>query len=157
MNRHRYIVIIFIATLAILGGCQMDPCGSGPADLIENMEDLVKEARDADYEVKSDQWDPLDERFRKFYEECYEIWRPDMTFAQKKEFAGLATRYATQRFGRSIFRSIFDGKKSDPETEQEFFENLGKDLDRFMEENREWGKEFFDDLLNQFDEGDSEK
>lgn len=147
-------MIIFIAVMTILGGCQMDPCGSAPADLIENMEDLVKEARGADYEVKSDNWAPLDERFRKFYEECYEIWRPEMTFAQKKEFAGLATRYVTHRFGRSIFRSIFDGKTSDTETEQEFFETLGQDLDRFFEENREWGQEFLDDLINQFEEGD---
>lgn len=152
---HRYCVFIFIAAMMVLGGCQMDPCGSSPAELVENMEDLVEKVRKVDYDPKSDQWESLDDRFRKYYEDCYDVWRPEMTIAQKGAFTGLVTQYVTLRFGRSFFQSIFKGKKSDPKSEQEFFESLGKDLDQFMEENKEWGQEFLDDLMNQFKEGGS--
>ncbi len=146
MNWHRFCVFIFVASMALLGSCQMDRCGDSPEGLIRNMEALVATAKSAGYEAKSDRWNSLDEQFRQYYEECYDAWRGDMTIAQKSEFAGLVTRYVTHRFGRSFFRSIFKGNKAGPESEQEFFESLGRDLDQFIEENRE---RIFDGLFNQ--------
>lgn len=131
----------------LVQGCQTDPCGSAPADLIDNMEDLIKEVSKVDYEVKSDQWKKYDDRFKVYYEDCYEGWVADMTFAQKREFAGLVTRYVASRFGRSFFRSIFGNDKRDGEIDQESLDNLSKNLQKFMEENQKWAEELLKDLM----------
>src|SRR5680860_338144 len=91
---------IFLILLIInVTGCQIDPCGSAPADLIENMEDLVKEVKKADYQPKDDRWQSYDDRFEIYFEDCYDLWSPDMTGRQKRQFAGLITKYMANRFG----------------------------------------------------------
>lgn len=145
MNWHIYSVFIFTVSMIFLGSCQMDRCGNSPESFIRKMEVLVNTARESDEDLKSDRWNSLDDRFRQYYEVCYESWRKEMTFAQKKEFAGLVSSYITHRFGRSLFRSIFKGNKADSESEEELFENLGRGMDQFIEENRE----IFDGLFNQ--------
>src|SRR5690606_259786 len=142
MKREKLLFLFLFLVLLSFQGCQMDPCGSAPADMIENMEDLVNEVAKLDYKVESSQCETYDNRFKTLYEDCYEGWRTEMTFQQKRDFAGLVTRYVTNRFGRSFFRSIFgkDNKKSDKG--EPFFDELEKDLEKFIEENKEW----FDEL-----------
>lgn len=136
-------------TLTIFG-CQMDPCGSAPADLIENMDDLVQEVKKADYKPKDDRWQSYDDRFNVYFDECYDQWRADMTFDQKRQFTGLVTRYMANRFGRSFFRSVFGSSDVDDADTPEFFENLGDDLQKFLENNKESGMEFLEDLKQKF-------
>ena len=138
MRCDRYLGLLVIVWIFCLQSCSIDPCGSAPADLIENMEDLVKETAKVDYQPDSDEWKTYDDRFKVFYEECYETWRADMTIGQKSEFAVLVTRYVTNRFGRSFFRSLFGGRKDKQDDSDQFLDNLGKGLEDFLEQNKEW-------------------
>lgn len=138
MRCFRYLVLCSAGYMVFMQSCTIDPCGSAPADLIENMEDLVKEASTVDYQPDADEWKRYDDRFKVFYEECYEMWRPEMTIGQKSEFAGLVTRYVANRFGRSFFRSIFGGNQDRQNETEEFLDNLGKGLEDFLEQNTDW-------------------
>lgn len=149
---HCFSWAVLIVSILGIQGCQMDPCGNTPADLIENMEDLVKEVKKANYKPKDDRWQSYDNRFNAYFDECYDQWRADMTFDQKRQFTGLVTRYMANRFGRSFFRSVFGSDDADNADTPEFFENLGEDLQKFLESNTESGMEFLEDLKHKFSE-----
>ncbi len=155
MNNYKitsFYLFSFIAVMLTLQNCQMDPCGSGPADLIGNMEGLVKDVKKSDYKPKDDRWQSYDDRFKTYFDDCYDQWSADMTFDQKREFTGLVTRYMANRFGRSFFRSIFGSDEVESADIPEFFEDLGEDLQHFLEDNKESGKEFLEDLKKKFSE-----
>lgn len=144
--------IVLIILLLGIQGCQIDPCGSAPADLIENMKDLVREVKKKDYKPKDDRWQVYDDRFQIYFEDCYDRWSPEMTSHQKKQFTGLTGQFLANRFGRSFFKSIFGNKKDDEKDIDEIPESLkklGEDVQKFLEDQKESGKEILENLLNE--------
>lgn len=152
-SKRTYGFRIGVLILALnIFSCQIDPCGSAPADLIENLEDLVKEVKKKDYLPRDDRWQTYDDRFRIFFEDCFDRWSPDMTPDQKRKFAGLTTRYLANRFGRSWFKSIFGQNNKDTEGIPESLDQLGDEFQKFLEENKEAGKDIWEDLLQDINE-----
>jgi len=141
-----------MALLLTLNSCEVDPCGNAPTDLIENMEDLVKEVNKKEYKPKDERWKSYDDRFQVYFEDCYDRWRPDMTSHQRRQFAGLVTRYVANRFGKSLFRSVFGKGESDADEIPESMVRLGEEVKLFWKENTETGKEVLEDLIDEISE-----
>src|SRR5699024_10329979 len=103
--------------------------GSGPEELMNNMEKLIAEVEQNNFSTKSAGWKKYDERFRHYYEECYDRWESEMKGREKRKFAGMVSRYIALRYGRSFFKNLFDGEK---ETESEKIPDL---LKKFVKED----------------------
>lgn len=145
-------VMCIIILIVSIQSCEIEPCGSAPADLIENMKDLVREIKKKDYKPNDDRWQVYDDRFQNYYENCYDQWSPQMTSNQKSQFAGLTAQYLANRFGRSFFKSIFGTKKENTTDSDEIPESLkkmGKDVQKFLEDQKESGKDVLENLLNE--------
>ncbi|MBY5956821.1 hypothetical protein KUV50_01650 [Membranicola marinus] len=142
--------VVLVLFMLCLQSCEIDPCGSAPADLVENLEDLVKEVKKVDYKPKDHRWEPYDDRFNTFFDVCYDQWREEMTFDQKRQFTGLVTRYMAHRFGRSFFGSIFGNGDDDDAESSEIFEKLGEELQDFLQDNKESGINFLQELKKSF-------
>lgn len=111
-----------------LTSCQTFSCGKDPEALIAKMEKLISEAENLGEAPGSDRWKPYDERFSHYYEDCYDALLPEMKGKQKRQFAKLAGRYITIRYGNSFFRKLFRGEKEEPAEE---------DMENFRDKLRE--------------------
>ena len=152
-NKRAYFPLISLIVLMLsIQSCEIDPCGSAPADLIENMKDLVREVKKKDYKPKDDRWQVYDDRFQNYYENCYDQWSSQMTSHQKSQFAGFTAQYLANRFGRSFFKSIFGGRKdvkTDSDEVPEKLKKMSKDVQKFLEDQKDSGKDALENLLNE--------
>lgn len=118
--------VMAAAVCALIWGCESYSCGPDAAALITNMEKLIEEAQQKDFPPKSRKWERYDDRFRFYYEECYDRRESEMKGREKRKFAGLVSRYVTIRYGGSFFKNLFKGKNEDEP------ENLPDLLEKFL-------------------------
>lgn len=141
--------LVGVFVLFIIQGCQMKSCGSSADDLLDKVERLVVDVKKMEYPSDDPRWESYDQRFEKYYEECYDQWVADMTGEQKKEFAGLTARYLANRLGKPIFKSLFNKfnrwTREDEEME-ELADKFGRDLQNFIEDTGSEGNRLLRDL-----------
>lgn len=130
LNEQNLLRIAVFVVLLWNFGCDSYSCGSGPEDLMKNMEELVAEIEMKDYSPKSSRWEKYDNQFRYFYDECFDLWESEMKRKDKRRFARLAGRYITIRYGRSFFKNLFRGEDATEEDEvPEYIQRMKNILD----------------------------
>lgn len=139
--------ILLLTILALAVGCQqMNPCGFSSNAFLDNYEDFVDDVAEKDLGTKAKAWEPHDQRFEKFVDECYPNYENDLTRSEQSRFAATTVKYLYHRYAGSFVNDLEDN-----ETLERELEELGKTIGTYAEKFGAEVSVAMDELVRELD------
>ena len=128
-------IMIALVLIGSLTSCDITTCGVDKNQFLKNYEAFVESVNDKDLSYQSDQWNALDEKYKKFTKECYPEYRDQMTQDDKERYYGASIKYYAYKYGKSFKKmSENDGEALVNALENELeraFDGFGDKIDAF--------------------------